>query len=509
MDHLGPSNHTLVTRTDKDRTFGSGSLNTTSSTPLPTPGTVGRDELDIERAFSTSLGARTASTSLAGTTTSTLLGFGMPAFSHSFNNSFQTSRSLQPLIHPPTSPTQSPLMFSKYFWDRGDPELERARAIYFRAYFVGLGAIIVTIFVVFSIYWGSLWHVPDHALQGWVIDFDGGDIGQAVTDGLINTRSWTVHWKPMAASRFPNGHQDIIDAIIDQETTWVAITINSGASSTLQDALYNPSPTYNSSAAISVYAAEARNENAFRNIIRPAVQATLDLIKTKYAIKAASDLASAANGTVAENPTINISTLLAVSPEVIVSPIGYTIVNLIPFNQPVASAVVFVGLIYLLILSFYIVMIAHGAREASGVNRILTTKSLISLRMTSSALGYLLLSFFYSLLNLAFKLNVSHKYGRAGFLVFWMLQYIGMLSVGLALESLITILTARWIPFFMILWIIVDVSVCIFPLDVLPRIYNYGYAAPFYNISKSVRSVVFGTKNTRTSSKLLIIERIA
>jgi len=42
----------------------------------------------------------------------------------------------------------------------------------------------------------------------------------------------------------------------------------------------------------------------------------------------------------------------------------------------------------------------------------------------------------------------------------------------------------------------VDVSVCIFPIDVLPRIYHYGYAAPFYNISRSTRSIVFGTKNT-------------
>lgn len=84
------------------------------------------------------------------------------------------------------------------------------------------------------------------------------------------------------------------------------------------------------------------------------------------------------------------------------------------------------------------------------------------------------------------------------------------------MESLITILTARFIPFFMILWIIgmnwlctrflfshlndaVDVSVCIFPIDVLPHVYHYGYAAPFYNISRSTRSIVFGTKNTRKS----------
>ena len=150
-------------------------------------------------------------------------------------------------------------------------------------------------------------------------------------------------------------------------------------------------------------------------------------------------------------------------------------------------------------------------------------------------------------------------------MIFWMLNWIGMLSVyvichfaneaaiirliipfplsGLALESLITLLTPKFIPFFMLLWIICellllqrlqvllttprllippdtfsscsgllftrcpntftlesamtgDVSVCIFPIDILPRIYHYGYAAPFYNISNSIRSIVFGTKNT-------------
>jgi hypothetical protein len=71
-----------------------------------------------------------------------------------------------------------------------------------------------------------------------------------------------------------------------------------------------------------------------------------------------------------------------------------------------------------------------------------------------------------------------NRYGRGGFMAFWMLNWIGMLSVyvtfrlrlraavtqlislfqysGLALESLITVLTPRFIPFFMILWIICE-----------------------------------------------------
>jgi Protein of unknown function (DUF3533) len=118
-----------------------------------------------------------------------------------------------------------------------------------------------------------------------------------------------------------------------------------------------------------------------------------------------------------------------------------------------------------------------------------------------------------------------------------MLNWVGMLSVyvdysppcpkqpltyyphtsGLALESLITLLTVKFIPFFMILWIIgealtyfaymtaiitspaVNVSIPIFPIEVLPLVFRYGYATPFYNISHAMRCILFGTKNTRSS----------
>jgi len=40
-----------------------------------------------------------------------------------------------------------------------------------------------------------------------------------------------------------------------------------------------------------------------------------------------------------------------------------------------------------------------------------------------------------------------------------------------------------------------NVSVCIFPMDILPRIYHYGYGAPFFNVSQSMRTILFGTRN--------------
>jgi len=57
-----------------------------------------------------------------------------------------------------------------------------------------------------------------------------------------------------------------------------------------------------------------------------------------------------------------------------------------------ASAVTFVGLIYQLILTFFIVMIASAAREASGLEKSLPTRSLIILRLVSSFTAYFVLS---------------------------------------------------------------------------------------------------------------------
>jgi hypothetical protein len=78
---------------------------------------------------------------------------------------------------------------------------------------------------------------------------------------------------------------------------------------------------------------------------------------------------------------------------------------------------------------------------------------------------------------------------------------------------MLTLLTATFLPFFMLVWImcafqinlnlriihlasfLANVAVCVFPIEVLPIVYHYGYAAPFYNISKIARTIIFGTKN--------------
>jgi len=96
---------------------------------------------------------------------------------------------------------------------------------------------------------------------------------------------------------------------------------------------------------------------------------------------------------------------------------------------------------------------------------------------------------------MGFQLKFTRKFGDAGFVIFWMLNYANMLAVGLAVDSLVTILPLPLLPCFIFLWILSNVSVCAFPIEILPSIYRYGYAMPFYNVSRGIRTVLFGTKN--------------
>ena len=73
--------------------------------------------------------------------------------------------------------------------------------------------------------------------------------------------------------------------------------------------------------------------------------------------------------------------------------------------------------------------IGNSARDASGLNQKLNTRSLIVVRLASSFAAYFVVSLFYALLSLTFQVDFTRKFGHAGFLVFWVLNWAGMTSV--------------------------------------------------------------------------------
>ncbi|KAF9475554.1 hypothetical protein BDN70DRAFT_813978 [Pholiota conissans] len=374
--------------------------------------------------------------------------------------------------------------FSYHFLGK-EKEIVEARRIFVTILFQRTMLVVVSILLVFSVYWAAVQRLPARSLQGWIVDFDGEDVGQFVANALKATTSFgpTITWNVRdAAAEFPNGPDDLLQAVLN-EACWVAVAINPGVSKSLNESLAGSGSSYNSSNAIAAYSLEGRNENAFRAVLRPTVTTALDSITHSYAVKRVSSLLTS------NAPITNIS------PDILTRPVYFTFQNLRPFDVGVATAVTFIGLIYLLILSFIVVNSGIMARATSGLDDKLTTASLIRVRVISPLICYLPLTLAYSLLTLAFGFPFDRYFGRGGFMAFWMLSWFGMAAAGLALESMTTLLTGKYIQIFMVLWIIGNVAVCLWPIDALPVLYRYGYVSPFYNISRGVRAIAFGTKN--------------
>ncbi|KAJ7167927.1 hypothetical protein C8R46DRAFT_951059 [Mycena filopes] len=386
--------------------------------------------------------------------------------------------------HPEKSSTPTPPPFSAQFLDKS-PEASAARAAYLKALFVGTLASSVLIFTAFSIYWGAVWKTPHHPVSGWIVDFDGGVVGQSVSTTLSRLDSGTggIVWHVIPASQFPQGIAQLEHAVV-QEKIWYAVAINSGASANLSTAVSAVDPSYHSTTAITFLGSEARNEALYR-LQTHVFTAQLEVVVNQFAIAFIKNISSSSN----------LPLLLSTAAEIVARPIYYTIDNIRPFDAPVAAGSTFFGLIYILIISFIVVIIGTAARMSTGLEKRLSFGSLVRLRLGTHFVTFFFITLVYTLLSRAFQLPFERHFGHAGFVIFWMLNYLNMLACGLALEIMFSLLTPRFTPFFLITWIIANVSVDVWPIQTLPHVYRYGYAFPFYNASRAVRAVVFGTRN--------------
>ncbi|KAG5636443.1 hypothetical protein H0H81_008033 [Sphagnurus paluster] len=149
--------------------------------------------------------------------------------------------------------------FSGGFFDKSVAEFRKR---YMKILLGGTLSLIVAILGVLSIFWGSIWKIPG-TVPGWVVDFDGGLIGQTVSQTLTSTevsRQSKVTWTVVSPSQFAS-LSDLTGALVEQKA-WAAIAIHAGSTDRLQASYASPNASYDGTSAITFYGVEARNENA-------------------------------------------------------------------------------------------------------------------------------------------------------------------------------------------------------------------------------------------------------
>ncbi|KAG8735473.1 hypothetical protein FRC10_010470 [Ceratobasidium sp. 414] len=353
-----------------------------------------------------------------------------------------------------------------------DPKIAHLRAIYIKIMGTTLALTIIMMWICLPVYWGSLTHSATHApsLKAWVIDRDGGEIGQAVVQGLIaTTQTGTkqhLDWRRVPADKV----SDIGAAVVDEQA-WAAVVVNANASARLAAARAFGDSSYDPMSAITFYYAQARNEQATGTYVNPLITAALTQILQTYNAKSAAAYLTSVIGNAAALQA------LASAPQTMTSGAWWTTENLRPYNAPVATAITFVGQIYLCIFAFIMTMTNDAARGVLGP--FLKLRSYLWLRILVPLGIYLPLSLAFTMVSLPFHAPFGAKYSYGGgFFLYFAYTYMGMAALGLATEAMITILTPRFMAFFLIPLIIVNMSVATLPFDLQPWFYQYGHAFP-------------------------------
>ncbi|KAG8950615.1 hypothetical protein FRC04_007239 [Tulasnella sp. 424] len=394
-----------------------------------------------------------------------------------------------------------PRKFQHAFWD---PEVAHLRKIYFKILGMTVAFLVVAMWLFFSIYWGSLGETAEHVpnLKAYVVNRDGssgeGLLGQAIVAAFeANSRGEGVAanqhltWTVVDSGYLPS-NEDVAHAVVEEEV-WAAVVVNSDATSFLTSARSSGNSSYDPRTALTFYYNQGRNEIAANSFIVPYTTALLQSTLSAFNAKTnAQYFGSLANG--ADEARQEALVAIAQAPQTVSQPFSYQAVNLRPYTKTASQAVLLVGQIYIIILSFVITMTHDFARGI--ISPFLRFTSYARMRLLVPLVIYIPLSFSYAMVNLPFKITFDAKYTYAGgFFLFWVFVYLGMAAMGLATEAMITLLTPRFIAYFLIALIITNVSVASVPIVLQPSFYRYGYGFPVFNLSEAMRTIIFNTKN--------------
>ncbi|KAK9476466.1 hypothetical protein V1514DRAFT_285232 [Lipomyces japonicus] len=374
------------------------------------------------------------------------------------------------------------------------PKLKDKRKDIFKKLTISVILMATMIMGILSIYWGSYYKREEHLRNAfvWIVNVDN-DANSLVGPSFIqvahafSNQSNTIQVREVNPELYNNDYDTIVHEVVE-ERAWGAYFIFGNATTNLVNALSSPAQfakSYDGNNAISFIYPQARDQLAYVYI-----QAWATALNTAFVEK----FSAVTIEQVAQS--YNFSAIAAASPNVLALPAGVALDNVRPFDNPTATAPTQVGLIYLIIISFFQFNFFQPLHML--IAPMLRRTHYILYRIVTSWIAYFFLSLFFSLISLAFQIDFSKKFGHGGFVVYWMLNWLGMIAVGGACENMALIAFATFPPiisFCLIFMVITNVSTSFFPITLQAKIYRYGYAFPIHNLAEAMRTTLFNTKN--------------
>lgn len=333
--------------------------------------------------------------------------------------------------------------------------------------------------ILLPIFWGSTFKSEESSVHfnGILVNRDPDVIGNYVTKLVLDTNHGPLPhntWSEIDPKEYQTT-DDMTYLLEPKQSYWVALEIREGATDALREAQANGDTSWDPQSVISIYYSSSRGSATVSNWIVGPLEKLFKQHLPQLNFQLSSDFISKN----AENPSALQTATQA--PQTLVDPVSYKPVDLRPWLS-VASAPTAIGLVFLVILTFQFVLAEYRHRDI--LEHFFCLKHVIIARIFVPSLAALPVALMYALLNTAYELPYGaafDTYGE-GFVVFWLCTYCAVIVFFWTLNSVITVITPRFIVIFFVTFLITNVSTVHDPVQSMNPFYFYGYMMPFYNL---------------------------
>lgn len=364
--------------------------------------------------------------------------------------------------------------------------------------------------LIFSIYWGAIYDRQSnfHNFKFMVVneDLQVGDIPPLIGESVVyyarsnetryygtyeiyNSQNFTEKFNSLKHTSNDDGSFNITKAIqilVHHQHTWGVVHVQPNTTYSLYSAFKQSNSSFSFLQATPVYFfyETGRDFLSMSSIVVPIIELFRINFTPTYVTKTITHpLINFLTSEEKSNLVSNASDLISNIPNI-------SLYDFFPVANSVLLAPMQVGMIYLIIIAFF------NFNFFASVHQIIVSHLKIShfiiYRLVSAQFSYLILSLPMSLVSLAFQIDFTVTYGRAGFFIFWMTNYLTMSAVGGANENMAMLIFPIFPPllgFWLLWWVIMNISTAFFTFVTMSKFYRVGYLFPLHN-SYNIMSVI-------------------
>ncbi|EXJ85685.1 hypothetical protein A1O1_06051 [Capronia coronata CBS 617.96] len=307
-----------------------------------------------------------------------------------------------------------------------------------------------------------------HHMKVLAVDYDGGVVGESLLGAYRQLKGDTFPTLDIRpASEYPD--YGTIKEAVCQGHFWAAVYSLSGASERLSAALQGgtAATSYNSSNAIRYVYNEARYPTTEAGYVTADLQQLIAASRTVY---------NQLNGTSAYG-LVNQSDSAAI--EAFLDPFTASSIDLKPTEQGTRVLYNTASVALSIVQQFFFIMAINGISNGLSLFSRLTVQTNGLIRLGFAATYTFIGSLCWTGYIWAYKEDWALTGGQ--FMLIWMLGWLFMHINFLILDTASVLIPMQFMPFFVLTWVILNITISLANFDQSPSFYKYGYALPAHN----------------------------